>query len=348
MADQALYRVEVGGLDISVKIFPILQRLSVTDQAGTTSDSAEIELDDLGGHIAFPAEKADVTISLGWKYRGIGEVFRGTVSDVRSAGDRGGGLRMVISAKGADTKSKVKQSTEKHWDKKPLSAVFQEAAQLAGLTAIVDPTLGKIERPYWAMSAESFLHFGHRLSEEIGGTFKVVGKTAIIAARNGGISASGATLPTVIGRHGGNLIDWDISPIVGRPRYNRMSVRWYDTKEAKWKIEKVEVNDMDAEAEQTMRWTRANKDEAKGHADSAAKESERNKGGGSVTINGDIDAQPEGMFALIGARPGVDGVYKIDKVQHSLTRSEGFTTSLDLKNPAGEAGKDKRGEGSAE
>ncbi|PYF05051.1 hypothetical protein BJ122_102277 [Rhodopseudomonas faecalis] len=343
MADQSLYRIVVGGLDISEKVFPILHRLSVTDQAGTTSDAAEIELDDIGAQIAFPDKSADIAIWLGWRYRGIAPVFHGTVSDARSVGDRGGGMRMVISAKGADTKSKVKQSVEKHWDKKPLSAVFQDAARLAGLTAIVDPKLGKIERPYWAMSAESFLHFGHRLSEEIGGTFKVVGKTAILAARNGGISASGIALPTVIGRRGGNLIDWDVSPIVGRPRYNRIRVRWYDTKAAKWREEKVEVNDMDAEAEQTMRWTSANADEAKGHADSAAKESERNKGGGTATIDGDITAQPEGAFALVGARPGVDGLYKIDKVQHELSRSSGFTTRLDIKAPAGEAGKDNRG-----
>jgi phage protein D len=124
-----------------------------------------------------------------------------------------------------------------------------------------------------------------------------------------------------------------------------MRVRWYDTKEAKWKDEKVKVGDMKAEAEQTMRFTRANKDEAKSHADSASKEAERNKGGGSVTIIGNINAQPEGMCMVVGARPGVDGAYKIDQVQHELSRSEGFTTRLDLKNPSGDAGSDSRGGG---
>ncbi|UYO50347.1 late control protein [Rhodopseudomonas palustris] len=344
-ADMALYRVVAGGVDISDVLFPFLQRLTVNDKAGTTSDNAEIEIDDANGVVAMPDKKAPVVISLGRRSRGIGQVFEGTVTDVRSIGDRGGGQRLLIIAKGADTTSKVKQSFEKHWDDKPLSAVLKEAAELAGLSkVVVDPSLGKLMRPYWAMNGESFLHFGHRLSEEVGGTFKIVGKTAILAARNGGVSASGLALPTVVGARGVNLIDWDISPIVGRPRYNYVRVRWYDTKEAKWREERVQVNDMDADAELTMRHTRANKDEAKTHADSAAKESERNKGGGSATIDGDINAQPEGGFALVGARPGADGLYKIDQVTHELARGTGFLTRLSLKNPSGEAGKDTRGQ----
>lgn len=343
-ADRALYRVKAGGVDISEKLFPYLLRLSVTDKAGTTSDTAEIEVDDTNGMIAMPPKNTPVQVFLGWQSTGISQVFEGTVNDTRLIGSRGNGRHMAISAKGADTTSKVKQSQEKHWDKKPFSSVFEEAAGLAGLSAIVDPTLGKIERPYWSMNAESFLHFGHRLSEELGGTFKVVGKTAIIAARNGGISASGEALPTVVGTWGDNLIDWDISPIVGRPRFNQIAVRWYDNKTAKWMNEKVQVGGMNADAEMTMRYTRANKDEAKSHADSAAKESERNKGGGSVTIVGDVTAQPEGMFLLVGARPGADGAYKIDQVQHELSRGEGFNTRLDLKNPSGDAGTDSRGE----
>jgi phage protein D len=70
--------------------------------------------------------------------------------------------------------------------------------------------------------------------------------------------------------------------------------------------------------------------------------SDRNKGEGSVVIDGDSGATPEGLCIVVGARPGIDGAYRIDTVDHELSRDSGFTTTLSLKQPQGSAGTDTR------
>jgi len=53
-------------------------------------------------------------------------------------------------------------------------------------------------------------------------------------------------------------------------------------------------------------------------------------------------AQPEGTCIVAGVRPGIDGAYKIEGVDHTLSRSAGFETKLELKHPDGAAGSDSR------
>jgi predicted phage terminase large subunit-like protein len=226
--------------------------------------------------------------------------------------------------------------------KKKLSEVMQDAGKEAGFSVQVDDALGSIEREWWGMSAESFYHFGHRIAREVGGVFKIYGKRALLVKRNAGLSASGLGLSSVIARAGGNLINWDISPIVARPRYQSVIARWYDMKAAKWKQEKVEIGGIGDKADNITRFTEADKDEAKHSGNNGKEASDRNKGEGSVVIDGDPGATPEGLCIVIGVRPGIDGAYRIDTVDHELSRDNGFTTTLSLKQPQGSAGTDTR------
>jgi hypothetical protein len=343
MSDQALYRISVNGLDVSERFHPLLTNLRVHLSAERVSDTAEIALDDTNGRIALPRDGAFMTIALGWRSSGLALVFEGTVDDVKSRGARGAGRTLHISAKSADTRGLGKQNQEKHWDRKKLGEVMQDAGKLAGFAVMVDRSLAAIEREWWGMQAESFFHFGHRLARETGGVFKVFGRRAILAKRNRGVSMGGAVLSSVTAAWGSNLINWDLSPVVGRPRYKSVIARWYDMKAGKWKREKVEVGGQSsATADNTTRFTEADQDEAKGSGENAKEATDRNKGEGSVLIDGDPKATPEGLCIVTGARPGIDRAYRIDAVDHELSRRDGFTTQLALKQPQDGAGSDSR------
>lgn len=335
--------VIVDGRDISSALMPRLLNLNISDKAGASSDTVRIDLDDADGKILLPSEGVSISVSLGTGGKGAGVAFRGVVDEVRSKGSRSEGRVLSISGKGFDAQGKPKQQQEKHWDEKKLGDVFAEAAKLGGIENVrVDEELASIMRPYWAMQSESFIHFGERLAREVGGTFKISNDVAILAKRNGGKSASGKPLAVINAAYGDNLIAWDIAPVTGRPRYSKTKTRWYDAKTGTWKTEEVEIEDEKAKAEFMSRYPAGDAAEAKRLSESRKTDSERAKGEGSITIDGNAEAQAEGTVNLSGSRPGIDGTYRIDTVNHDFSRSTGWVTRLDVKQPQGDAGTDKR------
>jgi len=336
-----IFRVSIDGLDITERLRPILVDLSVTDKAGTVSDTATLLLADPGGRIVMPRRGARVAVELPWR-GGLVPVFAGGVDDVRSKYDRGAGLRMQIAAKGMDTRGGVKAPRERHWDDTDLATVLREAGEDAGVTVKVHESLGAIRRAWWGMDGESLVAFGRRIARETGTTFKFTGgREAVLAPRSSGMSAGGKPLPSIVVRPGDNLLSLDIAPDHGRPRFSKVKARWYDLKEGRLRTETVETEDEDG-GEQTLPETAADADAAGRAAGSEQAEAERAKGGGRVEITGNPTATPEGAAEIAGVRRGVDGAYTIETVTHSLTRGRGFVTALDLVKPGDGVGEDER------
>jgi phage protein D len=335
-----IYSVNIAGQEISATLEPILIDLSVSLRAGTTSDQASITVDDSKGRIRMPKDGDPGVVSI----RGV-EVFRGTVNDVSSKGDRGGGRTLAIGLNGMDTKGKAKEQKLKHWDQAPVKKILEDAGKAAGVNDVrVDPEIGSQTIEYLLQHQESFIHLGQRLSVMLGGTFKIMGDRAIFVKRGAATSASGQPLVPVIARwgEGGNLLGWDITPIIGRARHKTAKVRHYDKKKAEWQQETSDSDDQGAVAAHTARYGAANKDEAKSRAKSDSASADRERGGGSIEILGNERAQPEAKVTIVGARPGIDGTYTIDGVIHKVSRGGGFDTSLQLKQPGGGAGTDTR------
>jgi phage protein D len=330
MTKRAVYMVMIGGADVTSKLNPHLISLRVSDKVGTHSDTATIELDDTDGRLALPQDGVPVVIMLGWEGGGVRLVFTGTVDEVRSSGSRSG-RTITVSAKGIDTKGKAKEPQQRHFDKKTIKDVLTEAGKKAGVTSVeVDPDLAEIKREYVEMRDESFIHLGERLAREIGGNFRVQGTTATMSKRMGSYTSF------VRAAWGDNLHSWDITPALGRPAFKKTRARWYDRKEAKWKEQEVEVQTT-ADAESVARYSEPDEQQSKDRAGSDKATSERDVAEGSVTIEGDTGAIPDGLCIVSGTRAGIDGAYRIESVDHEYSRS-GFTTKLELKSAGSEGG----------
>lgn len=333
MKNEAIFAVLVGGSDVTLRMKNIVQSISVSDRAGTSSDTATILLDDSDGSIIWPKYNAPVVVLLGFRGAGVSIAFTGTVDEITHTGGRGGAT-IEITAKGLDTSGKAKEPQQRHFDKMTIEGILKAAGKFAGITDVrVDEDLGKIEREYESMDNESFISFGERLAKEIGGTFKVRNDIAVMALKNGTRSPAGRPLPPVLAIRGDNLHRWNVAPYVGRPRFKEIRVKYYDKKKAKEEEVVVQTGIEGSTAKAVGRFKAKDKQAATEKANSLKAESERGSGVGSVTIEGNVSAQVEATCVLIGARAGIDRAYVIDGVDHNYSRSGGFTTTLSLAYP---------------
>ena len=339
---RAVFFVSVDGQDVTDRFDPHLIRLQIKLTDGGESDTCDITLDDRYGQLRLPREDADIFVRLSWSDGGGAVTFTGKTDEPESQGSRGGGMVINITGHATDMKGKNKEKKEAHKDDAPFEDVAKEWGQKAGLKVRVTGDIAKKKRDYWAMHNESFMAWGTRMAHELGATFKIHGQQAVFVPRNTNDSASGAPISIVTATFGENIISWQIRPVQNRPRYNRSVVRWYDNKEAKWMREMVEISDQTARVPLVDTKKFADKDRAKDRAEANAEEVKRGKGGGTITIDGDPAAVAQALCIVTGIRAGIDGSYRITQATHSFSREEGWTTSLDLEHPQGDAGTDNR------
>jgi len=368
LVEETQFFVYVDGKDVSNRWASRLIHLTTTDNSGETADTCRVCLDDTGGKIVMPQHGAPIKIALGPMNGGATVVFDGVVDDVQAEGSRRGGMVIWIDGKSIDTAGDQKAKKRRHWDDTTVGQAMRDAAKDAGITLTIAERIDKLERTYISQDNESALHFIQRLARECGGTFKVIGgKKGVVLDRNEGKTAGdsgggGGNSSQVTATVGENVITWQLSPLVTRPRYKEITARWYDKKDAKYKEQKVKVPGADDSggggggggggsggSDQTselpddnVRGTRIDEDEADQVAEGGAKESERQKGNGTIVIDGNASGRAEGKVTIKGVRPGIDGTWLIDYVTHELSKGDGWQTTISVAKP--EASGDDRQE----
>lgn len=324
MPREAAYEIMVGGIDVSRNFNPILENLLVRLTRGVHSDQAHIQLNDEYGQIAMPGVGAPCEISLGWNDTGIVSCFTGFIDQVRFKGNRHAGRTMIIGAKSYDPTGEVKSHQEHHKDNSPLSGFMGAAAGKAGVGFSAQGDIAGKFREYWAATSESFLHLGHRIAGEVGANFKIIGNTAYMWPINTPLFAGDC-----YATWGDNLIDWDLVPVISRPRFGSTKARHYDMKAMKWL--ESQTGGGGGGGSHMHRSTRADGGEAGDSAGNNAGHSEREGGSGSVLILGFPGAYPESICTVSGVGGGADGGYRIDTVEHLISRGEGFHSHIGLK-----------------
>jgi len=322
------YKVLVNGQDVTSRFSPLLLDLTVDRSAGRAADSCTILIaNPYGTRVSVPGERASISIFLNGQW-----VFEGFVTEVQCDIGKGEGRTIEITGSSIDQGSKAKEPGLRSLDKMSLSSAAQQLGKKAGLSVQVSGSISSVERDYWLQQNESFVSWGQRIAREVGGTFKVIGSRAFLTARNEGLSSSGRPLTTIDATFGVNLLSASIRPIVTRPRFNKVKISYFDVAKGERIEEEIDTGVEGVDTTLRHLLNSATKDQAKQRATALGKESDREKGQGDVTIVGDARAEPEALCNVSGVMPGADGAYRIDALQHKLSK-KGFTTSLTLRQP---------------
>ncbi len=344
---QANYQIVIDGADVSANFGPVLESLTLTDSDGGKSDTLDIVLNDQGGQLVLPRKGAPIQASIWWEvvpsFSIEGAVtFSGATDEPKSTGSRWRGLQLAISAKSADLTGNGKQKKNRQQDQATFGAVAQQWGSEAGYTVMVDPSLASIQRDYWAMHNESFLNWGRRTARELGATFKTAFPKAVFVPRNSGNSASGQALPMLPIIAPGNLISWDVTPTAAAAAYANSRAFYFDQPSGLWKVASQSTGIPGAAVDFTETFKSADQTRAQNRANSNADDSSRKAGGGSFEIYGDPRALSQANCSVSGARPGVDGSYRIKTARHVYSRGGGWGCSIEVEQPQGSAGTDSR------
>lgn len=322
MVKRSAYIVRADGRDITGIISPSLTALSVSLQSGGGSDSAKITINDTGA-VAFPEREVDLDIYIGWGSAVL--VFEGHVDGVTSASSRSGGATISISGRGFDGSGKSQEGQRRHWDDATVKTILEEAGALAGVREVkVAPSLAGVVIDYWSMNSESYLAMGQRLAEEIGGHFRIRGRTAVMAKRGEEYS------PVITAARGVNLHGWSMTPRVADRLYSKVRCHWFDRAANELKHVEKETQIPDCDGTFVVRPNATDEAEATRRVDSAIETIRRDAGGGSLTIEGEPGAIPDGRCIVSGARAGINGTWRILRVNHTLSRSGGFVSSIEV------------------
>lgn len=338
MTGRVHFLVSVGGRVVTGNFLPILLSASITKGTDQTADTARFDLDDRGGTLRWPETGTPVHVELG-REGGAIRSFDGEVDTASWSLSRSSGAVLSVTARSVSLKGKAKQPVEKHWEKKPLPDILQQAGEQAGISMSVHGDFASVIPDWEAMDAESFISFGERLAREHGAIFRIEGTHGVFVPY--GSSASGAGLSAITITREVLLSASGFTPVTDRPRLKEKVESYYDLDEAKRLAERYASGDT-VEADGQSVFSAADQDTAKRRAKAGAEKANRDKASGTVTINGDATGQPGGTATLAGLRAGVDGSYTITSVTDELSRSSGYTTALSLGEPQGGAGTDAR------
>lgn len=320
------FRIVADSSDITAAIRARLLSLSVTDAAGTESDTVEIALDDRGGAIALPRTGAALTVGLGYRETGVLNLGRFVVDELSLSGPP---QSLTIRARAADLRQGLKKPRTRPWENLSIGEIVASIAGEHGYQAKVAEALASEVIAHLDQVDESDLNFLTRLGKDRGAIAKPAGGLLLFVPPGEAKSASGKTLPTV-SLAASRLSRWDVT-LAERGKYPAVTAKWFNPLAA------AEQTVTAGEGEPVYTIGRRYPDQAA--AESAAKARLESFSRGLATLRltcpGDPLLVAESRLTLSGVRPGVDGAWSVTRVVHRFDGG-GYVCDIEAETPKGE------------
>lgn len=330
------FRLEVDGIDRTLKVWEHLQSIDYEDAEDGESDSLSFSVAN-DPPFAIPSPGALVKFWLGWKEAGGLKYFGAFVVDESSI--ELNPAQMRVSAKSANWNSSSKGSKnekerrDREWENVTLADLARKIASEHGLKSKVAV---HVHYPHIAQTGEGNLSFLQRLAAEMGAVFAVKDNTILVYPPNKG-SRPQTTLIYTESVSGSFTAK-------AREEYSEVETKWWDKKEArekkvsskrkkrkeKWWNDAGDRSATGAATKHTFKKRYHSASEAQTAADNYMAKLERGEFEGELTLPGDPNLVAGAEVTLEGFKPEtINGRYLAKSVSQTVSKS-GWTTRVSL------------------
>lgn len=317
--------LEANREDITASIKKYFKSLTLTDEAGTASDSLSIVLAD--GGIALPPTGAELKLWLGYqgaaRYMGLY-----VVDEIALSGPPEIMTIKALAAPFKESTSYAALQTQKtrSWEPGTVKTLVATIAKEHGLTPAVSTSLAGVALDHTDQTNESDMNLLTRLARKLDAIAKAAGGRLIFVPQGENATATGASLPTIsLTRE--CLSNWRVS-ISDRGNYGSVVAAWRDKDAA----EDKEVTIGDGEPTYRLRHIYPSEAAATKAAKGRYKKFTRGTSTLSLTMAaGRTDIVAESPLTVSGVRSGVNGAWSVTRVTHTLGAN--LTTAVEAEVP---------------
>lgn len=293
--------------------------LRITDEAGITSDSIEICLDDRDSLIEIPSSGSKLQVSLGYVEIGLISMGLYIVDEITLEGSP---QTMKIKGHAADLKASLKSQKIDEWHQKTIGDLVNSIASKHGYQPRVASQFSNIKLPHIDQTAESDMHLLTRLAQLHGAIAKPANGFLLFVPEGKAKSFTGQLI-------GGSTLSLDeISSwrVTFAERDHQASVicYWHDPNKA----EPIEEKAGDGDPVHTLRGVYPNSGLAKAAAQAKLERLTRGTQTLNITLAGRADLVAESTIYLSGFRSGIPSDWIITRAEHTLD-SSGYRTTID-------------------
>ena len=186
-----LFRLDIGGNDVTKKVSARVLSIKVNDEAGQKSDTLDITLDDRDELLSIPEARADMQLWLGYDDGAMSYMGRYTIDEVALKSNP---ATMTIRGKASDSSPEFKASKTRSWHQQTIGEIVSTIAGEHSLTPSVHTSYTERIIDHIDQENESDGHFLTRLAKLYGAVAKPADGRLLFIPEGQGISTSGQAL----------------------------------------------------------------------------------------------------------------------------------------------------------
>lgn len=328
-----LFRILADSVDITAAIRDRLIELSITDEAGITSDQLKLTLDDRcredGAIAELPQIGTALVVSLGYLETSMVSMGRFIVDEVEIKHPP---ATLTVTAKAADMVGPFRSQKTRSWDDTTLKHLVETIAKEHRYTPKIDPELGRIAIPHLDQTEESDMALLTRLASKYDAVAKPVSGFLVLAKQGAAKSITGQLLPRITLLKT-DLAEWRYQHSArksGGSTVDTLTQAKGGTKATWWDFEKGERREVTTGKPpfEEIRYVHATEAEARAATACKKNKGERGQDGMSFSLPGNPRLAAESHLHLPDLRPGIPTEWRITSVEHRLG-AQGYTCQVE-------------------